>query len=170
MKLLKLEVNYNNCSALREYMIIPSELNGVLFETLPIEKVMKEAVYLHNINLMFNQFYGDLLITEIDSTDLNKRELENLIYNSCSDSFRFFFLKVENDFLKSNLVDKEERENCLNKYGLLNQDLNYYSIKIHDSLVDNFKLKNKKRANISIYEDDLDKVLKLLKEHSIKII
>lgn len=180
-KVLKLHVTYsgNYGGDVNEIVIIPEELNGVLFDKLPINTILEKRIDLGEIEGKHSQCYGDLEIELIDLDELNLKEVSDLIGLSYFGEFEVFFEDSESAF-KEERDDEEDDEEREFKKDVLNKVLNKYNVdpegygiltgKVHEEFINNLKKKYLvKFKNITIKEKDYQKVLEILKTNEIEI-
>lgn len=169
MKVLKLEVKYDGNYAQEEgYMILPTEINGTLFEKQPLNETLVEVVDLGELEGKHSECFGDLEIVVIETDELNTIELQDLVENSNTSLFGPYLEVLEDNFV----IDEEnkvETEQILEKYGL-ECDSFLKSVTIHHYLIQELSKELKRTSLLGILEDDLEKAVKLLKENGIEVV
>lgn len=167
-KVLKLEAIYNGAYAqLHEYMIVPAEASGILFEKLPIDEIVEDAIDLDELEGKHSQCYGDLLVTEIETDELDPIELKEFIENQNVGYFEIFSETIESKFADKEDFDKEKVENLLKEYDI---DKSYiHTISISKNLCKMLKEKQPKLTALNIETAELEKAMKVLEEAGVKV-
>lgn len=182
-EVLRLDVNYSGRygGQIDEILLLPLDVNGVLFYTLK-EGVTEEEVSLGEIEGKHSSCYGDLTVEVIDLNELNVKQVLNLVQSSNFGQFESFFESLEIGFHEDleNLEDEDEDEykndckekinSLLIKYGINKDAYGIKTEKIHDKFIED--LKNNyviKLKDISISADDYERALNLLKSEGIEV-
>lgn len=145
MTTLKLELTYKgNFVQLKEYLIIPKELNGTLFVELPLNKTIKKDHFLNELEGKGSECYGDITVTPIDLSKLEIEELQYLLGNSGSEYLENYLHQKEIEGIHSDEI-KEKSLQLLEKLGLLGTAAYSYTQLISESFIKQ-KLKEVNKA------------------------
>lgn len=170
-KVMKLNVTYygNYGGDVNETLLLPMDINGVLFEELK-EKTYDRTVYLGEIEGKHSEVYGDLEVEFIDLDELSIKQVTDLIKESNFGEFESFFEGAEDDFSDDeNEYDKEKAVDIFNSYNVIPKTYNISTSLIHDQFIK--KLEEKYVQNfktVTVLEEDYEKVNELLDSNNIK--
>lgn len=172
MKIMVLNVTFNGYYGgnVNEILILPLELNGVLFEEL-VEGTYTRVVYLGEIEGKHSECYGDLHVEFLDLDDLSVKEITNLISSSSFGEFESFFEGEEADFQENEEeYDEGKVEEILSSYGVEVVNWMIQTSAIHDKFIDILKEKHVQNLRtITVLETDYNSSIKLLVENNINI-
>lgn len=163
-KALKIEAVYDGMYASEsEYIVIPKDINGVLFPKLEVGETVEDEVWMGELEGKHSECYGDLIVTEIDLGELTKFELNDLFKNSNPSRLLDYF--TDHEFLGSNnSSESEDYSRIVEKYGL--QDVKFNKVEV---VANYFKcdVEPSRVLEIKILEDDYDKVIEMLQKAQI---
>lgn len=153
-----------------ETVILPTEINGVLFESLQ-EKDYKSAVYLGEIEGKHSECYGDLSVEFVNLDDLSIRQVTNLIEKSNIGEFESYFEGQEETF-QYDYEEEYDEEKVNSVMKLFNTEPKKWSIKtelVHSKFIDQLKNKYiKSFKTISLLENDYDNAMSVLHNSEIE--
>lgn len=160
-----------------ETMLLPLDVNGVLFNKLDTDVTLYDVVSLGEIEGKHSECFGDLTVNVVDLDKLNSKESADLINISYFGEFESFFEEIESEFIMELDEESEEGKNAkdainqlLDKYEI---DKNSYGIttsKIHDKFIEILKEKyTTKFQRITVSENDYKKAIELLKSNGVDI-
>lgn len=174
MKVLKLHVGYDGYygGSVDEYVLLPLEVNGELFEELSVGH-HERVVYLGEIEGKHSEVYGDLEVESIDLDDLDIKTVTGLINNSNDGEFECYFKGIENDYreyLECEEIDYEDKiKSIVDKYNLELSSWSIVSIKVHEKFIEELKQKYvAKFKTITVLEKDYDESLSILHNSNIE--
>jgi hypothetical protein len=170
-KAMKLNVTYNGYYGgnVDGVLLLPLEINGVLFEEL-IEKTYARKVYLGEIEGKHSECYGDLEVDFVDLDSLSVKEVTDLINESGIGDFEVFFEEVEGDFEEDEEEYNEEKVNKLLKsYSIEPTKYMIKTVRVHEKFLEALEAKYiQKYKSINVFEEDYSAAIQVLKENSIK--
>lgn len=171
-EVLKLNVTYGARygSDVDETLILPAEVNGVLFEKLNPGETLNSAVWLGELEGKHSECYGDLEVDIVDLDELNPMEVTNLIRISSYNRFESFFEELEIDFAESEDKDEDAANELMRKYGFGEEHYGLDTSGVHDKFIEQMKIKYSDSFKaINIREEDYQRALDLLSEYGIKV-
>lgn len=165
-KVLKLNVVYEGRYGgdVDETMLLPVDVNGVIFKELKDGEVLEDEISLGEIEGKHSECFGDLYVDIVDLDNLNIEEVSRLVSSSNYDELEGFFEEAE---ANTNPHD-EEVVSLLDKYEV---DNNAYILtrEIHDNFIESLKENYVTNFNsIKVKEKDYEKVVELLKSNGIE--
>ena len=166
-KVMKLNVEYygNYGGDINEIVLLPTEINGVLFEKLE-EGLHKDAICLGEIEGKHSDVDGDLDVEIVDLDILSIKEVTRLINNSYFGEFESFFEGLEDD--KEEYNEQKVKE-ILHSYNVEERSCMIKTWEIYTRFIEQLKGKYVHNfKNVIVLKDDYDKVVKLLEENNIK--
>lgn len=171
-KVLRLNVVYygNYGGDVDETLLLPLDVNGVLFSNLETGVTLDKRVSLGEIEGKHSECYGDLTIDVVNLDELDSKKASQLVKYSNFEKFENFFEDMEIDYhehleneekdLINKLLDKYEVDR--NSYGILtNKVYNKFIEELESKYVIRFK-------EVSVNEADYEKVIKILKSKGIQ--
>lgn len=170
-KALKIEAVFDGVYASEsQYVIVPKDINGVLFPKLEIGETVEEEVWMGELEGKHSECYGDLTVTEVDLGKLSKFELNDLFESSNPSYLLDYF--TDHEILASHenpgSPDDKAYSEIVEKYGL--QDCKFGKVKVvincFKSLVESTMGRSKVRE-IKILEEDYEKVIEMLQKAQI---
>lgn len=174
MKVLKLHVGYDGHygGSVDEYVLLPLEVNGVLFEELSVGNHERE-VYLGEIEGKHSEVYGDLEVEIIDLNDLDIKTANCLINNSSDGEFECYFEGIESEYrehLESKEIDYEDKiKPVVDKYNLELSSWSIVSVKVHEKFIEELKRNYvTKFKTITILEKDYNEAIGILHNSGIE--
>lgn len=163
-KALKIEAVYDGMYISEsEYIVIPKDINGVLFPKLEVGETVEDEVWMGELEGKHSECYGDLIVTEIDLGELTKFELNDLFKHSNPSRLLDYF--TDHEFLDSNNSSESEAySRIVEKYGL--QDVKFNKVEV---VANSFKyeVEPSRVLEIKILEDDYNKVIEMLQKAQI---
>lgn len=171
MEVLKLRVQFDGYYGgnVDETMLLPLDVNGVLFEELEDGEYDK-AVYLGEIAGKHSECYGDLSVETIDLDTLSVKDVVELIEKADMSEFEMCFESMVSDFAEDeDSYDEEKVEELFKKYDVEDDWValeNIYHIFIGE-------LRNKydkELVTVTILKSDLERVEQLMKDGGVEII
>lgn len=174
MEVLKLHVSYDGYygGAVDEYVLLPLEVNGVLFKELTVGDHERE-VYLGEIEGKHSEVYGDLEVEIIDLNDLDIKTVTGLINNSNDGEFECYFERIENDYrehLECEEIDYDEQiKPIVDKYNLELSTWSIVSVKVHEKFIEDLKRDYvAKFKTITVLEKDYNEAISILHNSNIE--
>jgi len=174
MKVMKLNVMYKGYYGgdVDEYVLLPVDINGVLFEKLE-EGHYEEAVYLGEIEGKHSEVYGDLIVEIIDMDKYDIKTATGLIEGSYVGEFECYFEGSEERY-REYLEDEDESYNdkiksVVDKYNLELSSYSIVTVLVYDKFIE--ELKNKyveSFKTITVLEKDYDDALSMLHNFGIE--
>lgn len=172
-KVLSLNVTYSARygSDVDEILLLPLDINGVLFSKLESGVTLDSVVSLGEIEGKHSECYGDLTIDVVNLDELNAKEASQLIKDSYFGEFESYFEEMQMN-RREDLDDEEKEaiEKILDKYEI---DRNSYGIltsKVHDKFIDELKEKYVvKLKEVIVSEDNYERAVELLKSNGIEV-
>jgi|SRR5699024_7811380 len=172
-KVLKLNVQFwgNYGGDVDETVLLPLDINGVLFETLKEEVNLPNAVYLGEIEGKHSECYGDLSIEVINLDELNIKDVAELINKSDFNEFEGFFEMAEYDFEEENEeFDQEKVNKLLDSYGIDRDTWGVKTGEVYIRFVEELKKKYVENfKSITVLEKDYEAAIILLKNNSVEL-
>lgn len=152
-----------------ETLLLPLDINGVLFEELE-EKTYDRAVYLGEIEGKHSEVYGDLQVDFIDLDELSIKQVTDLIKESSFGEFESFFEGQEESFLDyEDEYDEVKVKEVVQSYSVKLESWMIKTSAIHDQFIKTLEEKYVQNfKTINVLRDDYARVVKLLAENSIK--
>jgi len=173
-KVMKLNVSYDGYygGSVDETVILPMDINGVLFEELE-EKTYSEAISLGEIAGKHSDEYGDLTVDFIDLDELSIKQVTDLINESYYGEFEVYFEGAEESLFEDS--DEEDDKTIEDKIDEIFKKYNVVRPRwgttntIYGKFIEQLKDKYVKSfSDITVLEEDYDKASKLLKDNNIK--
>ena len=163
-EVMKLNVNFygNYGGDVDETVLLPVDINGVLFETL-VEKVYEDAVYLGEIEGKHSECYGDLSVEFIDLNKLTLKQVTDLIEQSAFGEFESYFEGAEEEYEDEDEYNEGNVNEIIKSYDI---QLSSWSIKtglVHEKFIEQLKAKYvKKFKTITVLKEDYDNAMCVL--------
>lgn len=148
------EEEYEECEA---YMIIPEEINGVLFRTLTIGGFSCDEMPVD----LTDEISGDLSVYRLNKDEISPTKLLELLRESDAELFENLFSVLENEYAKK--INQEKVNELVEKYKV---DLDR-SISIRTSISDSICNFDEELVPIVIQIADYERVSQLLKENNV---
>jgi len=174
MKVLKLHVDYDGYygGSVHEYVLLPQEVNGVLFEELSVGNHDRE-VYLGEIEGKHSEVYGDLEVEIIDLNNLDIKSVNNLINNSSIGEFECYFEGIEGDYRDELECEEISYDNkikpIVDKYNLELSAWSIVSVKVHEKFIEELKRDYvTKFKTITVLEKDYTEAISILHNSGIE--
>lgn len=166
---LRIDYDGNYGGSVNEVLLLPLDINGVLFGELK-EKKYDRAVYLGEIEGKHSEVYGDLTVRFVDLDTISLVQVTELIKASDFGEFEGFFERIEGDFQHDeDEYNIEKVKELLNSY---NVKLEKYMIKtsfVNYEFIEQLKEKYvQKFKTVTVLDADYNSVVKLLNENNIK--
>lgn len=166
MKTIKLRVVFdgNYGGSVDEYILLPLDANGVLFEELK-EGTYKNEISLGEIEGKHSECYGDLIVEVVDLENYSVNKITDLINNSYFGEFEGYFEMQEED-----LEDVEDEVDILlNRHSVDKEKVYILTEAIHDNFIKSLKSKYVEEfRSITVLELDYEKALKSLSDNNIR--
>ena len=168
MEVLKLHAKYDGWygGSVDEYILLPIDINGILFEELEVGNYNRE-VYLGEIEGKHSEVHGDLEVEILNLDDCDILYVSELIKGSNFNDFQCYFEGKEEDWreqLDCDEVDYEESITLiLNKYKVEYKEYCNFTDFVHSNFIE--ELKSKYVANfktITVHADDYDNAMSIL--------
>lgn len=171
-KIMRLHVSFDGSysGSLYETLILPLEINGVLFNKLE-EKTYRNEVSLGEIAGKHSDCYGDFQVEIIDLDTCNARQVSAFIKDSNFGEFESYFEGEEENFMYEEDYDENKVKELLNSYGIVEpHKWSILTSLVHDKFIEQLEAKYVKSfKEIVVLEEDYDIALALLDENNIKI-
>lgn len=171
-QLLKLNTSYYGRYGgdVDEFVLLPLDANGVLFEKLEPGTILEDEVYLGEIEGKHSECFGDLQVTIVNLDELNLKQIIELIKTSDFSYFENYFEEKEYDWISEDENNEKQKaiDELLKRYD--SKDSYIKTRSIHNKLIE--QLKNEyveSFEDISIKKSDYKKAVEILKANGIEV-
>lgn len=172
MQVMRLNVTYNGWYGgdVDETILLPLEVNGVLFEKLE-KKTYDSVVWLGEIEGKHSECYGDLHVDFVDLSKLTTKAVSTLINKSDFSEFEVFFEEIEARFEEDeDEYDLDKVKEILGQYGVEYEEYMIKTSFVYHEFIEQLKEKYVEEfKTITVLEKDYETAVDLLKRHEIEM-
>lgn len=157
-----------------EYVLLPVEINGVLFSKLE-EGNYSDAVYLGEIAGKHSECYGDLVVSFVNLGGLSVKGATDLVEGSDFSEFEPYFEQMESDFRdemeNEGKYDERKIRDILKRFDVSEDNYIFsYTDGIHKKFIEKLREKySQSFKSITVLDEDYQKAIDILKDCSIEL-